>query len=557
VDAAKAAGRRLVPAHTMTTQYRYNTINAIVANKTPDAGVRNFWYDRLGRLAISQNAKQKDNASYGYTSYDNIGRVYEIGEVSSALPMTDAISMNATTLDNWMSNVHRSRREISRSTYDIAYPFFTTAFIGNNLRNRISWTARYNNEDSLNTGGHSSATFYSYDVLGNIDVLLQDYKEGEMAKAGYRFKKIAYNYDLASGKVNQVAYQPGSADAFYHRYTYDAENRITNVETSHDSLYWENEAQYQYYKHTPLARAIIGHQQVQGIDYIYTIQGWLKGVNSISLTSNNDPGKDGITGSVIPGDLYGFALHYFGDADYKSIKGGQEMFASPVNAFKPLYNANIGAISQHIAGIGNPLLYNYHYDALNRIKGMQVYDGLNVQTNSWEGNALDDFKEAVNYDANGNILSYNRNGNHKFSGSPVGMDSLTYHYKQGSNKLDWIDDAVSSSNYKADVDQQEAANYAYDSIGNLVKDKSAGIKNISWNIYGNIAEIIKENNDTIRYTYDVSGNRITKHSGDITTWYVRDAAGNIVATYIRKGDAPVVCSGVDIYGQYRLGIFLV
>jgi|GEM_PF-6791568 len=57
------------------------------------------------------------------------------------------------------------------------------------------------------------------------------------AGKGNRWKKIAYQYDLISGKVNTVSYQPGQPDAFYHRYSYDAENRITNVETSKDSIY--------------------------------------------------------------------------------------------------------------------------------------------------------------------------------------------------------------------------------------------------------------------------------------------------------------------------------
>ncbi len=53
---------------------------------------------------------------------------------------------------------------------------------------------------------------------------------------------MAYNYDLISGKVNQVSYQPGLADGFYHQYSYDAENRITKVSTSTDSMEWQNDA---------------------------------------------------------------------------------------------------------------------------------------------------------------------------------------------------------------------------------------------------------------------------------------------------------------------------
>ncbi|MFN0081275.1 MAG: hypothetical protein ACKVOM_02060, partial [Ferruginibacter sp.] len=104
-----------------------------------------------------------------------------------------------------------------------------------------------------------------------------------MNSTNNRFKKIAYNYDLISGKVNKVSYQPGYADEFYHRYAYDAENRITMAETSHDDILWERDARYTYYKHGPLARTVIGEQEVQGVDYAYTLQGWLKGVNTTGL----------------------------------------------------------------------------------------------------------------------------------------------------------------------------------------------------------------------------------------------------------------------------------
>lgn len=46
------------------------------------------------------------------------------------------------------------------------------------------------------------------------------------------FKLLKYQYDLISGKVNLVQYQPGEVDQFYHRYEYDAENRLTRVFTS-------------------------------------------------------------------------------------------------------------------------------------------------------------------------------------------------------------------------------------------------------------------------------------------------------------------------------------
>ena len=95
-----------------------------------------------------------------------------------------------------------------------------------------------------------------------------------------------------------VMYQPNYRDAFFHRYSYDAENRLTLVETSRDSLVWEKDARYEYYRHGPLARITLGEQQVQGIDYAYTLQGWLKGINSTGGTETYDMGEDGKAGSL-------------------------------------------------------------------------------------------------------------------------------------------------------------------------------------------------------------------------------------------------------------------
>ncbi|MBN2786875.1 MAG: hypothetical protein JXQ69_01000, partial [Paludibacteraceae bacterium] len=42
-----------------------------------------FYYDEIGRLVLSQNAKQyaKDKKEYSYTLYDALGRPYEAGQV--------------------------------------------------------------------------------------------------------------------------------------------------------------------------------------------------------------------------------------------------------------------------------------------------------------------------------------------------------------------------------------------------------------------------------------------------------------------------------------------
>jgi hypothetical protein len=143
----------LVPAHVLPTNYRYNTLNQPMAQKSPDGGLSNFWYDRLGRLAISQNAKQKSASGtetgrpYSYTLYDSLGRINEVGQISNAgsTPMTDSISRSSSILNSWLVASAGNKEQITQTVYDSAY----AGFIGispqpitqHNLRNRVSYTS--------------------------------------------------------------------------------------------------------------------------------------------------------------------------------------------------------------------------------------------------------------------------------------------------------------------------------------------------------------------------------------------------------------------------------
>jgi YD repeat-containing protein len=54
----------------------------------------------------------------------------------------------------------------------------------------------------------------------------------QLAHFGQEYKNIQYEYDLVSGNVIKVSYQQGEPDQFYHKYAYDADNRLKEVFTS-------------------------------------------------------------------------------------------------------------------------------------------------------------------------------------------------------------------------------------------------------------------------------------------------------------------------------------
>ena len=616
VQTARNNGTVYKPKHGLKTDYRYNALNQVIAQTTPDAGLSSFWYDRLGRLVVSQNARQKvagvteNDRQYSYTAYDWLGRINEVGQVNNTTAngaMTDAVSRSGNSLNTWLVNLTNKKEQVTRTFYDLAYPFSNVIPLNAvNLRNRVAYTTLTIDD---NTSNYNAGSFYSYDIHGNVDTLLQDFgNSNQLATANImnrnsnRWIRMVYKYDLISGKVNQVAYNPkyyditvGSwitpANQFYHRYAYDAENRLTTVETSSDSVIWEKDARYEYYKHGPLARTLLGDQQVQGLDYAYTIQGWLKGVNSTSATSATDMGEDGKTGgpgSNIARDILGYSLNYFG-GDYAPINTGADPFPNTSgslttkNAYRPLYNGNISSMAVNIKPLNQPFLYNYKYDQLNRLTGMDTYGGLDTVNNNWNAISFTKaYNERVSYDGNGNILKYNR----YFDNQSTIMDSLTYHYTANTNKLSSVtDQSQGLVNGARKIKNQSTGNYEYDEIGNLIKDNSENIPlgGIKWNVYGKITEInhsqagVQTNTKKINYYYDAAGNRIGKKLTKFGTasvnytWYVRDAQGNVMHVYTasvdtteaddtdaeklaRLSSANLLLSESHLYGSTRLGI---
>jgi len=575
------------------TRYVYNTLNQVTKQKSPDAGISQFWYDKVGRLAVSQNAKQITNALYGYTMYDPLGRIIEVGQKPEGTTMQQPISQDPTALGNWLSG-GSPKQQITRTFYD--EPFTPIAFgkapdeglYQQNLRNRVSFIYIENTDNAANW---DAATFYSYDPHGNIDTLLQDYKSGmgtihcNNSNGTNEYKRVVYNYDLISGKVNQVVYQPGMADQFYHRYRYDAENRLTCVQTSKDSVYWENDASYDYYRHGPLARTVLGQNQVQGIDYAYTLQGWSKGINSSYLNSSTDMGGDGAaTGdnSLVSKDAYSFTLGYF-NGDYLPIGGsttqaftqnvpGEDGIKTDGTLTSNLYNGNISYSFNSLwpldyntsTGASTFMGYNYTYDQLNRLSGVSASKSSTTTTGSnaasWPMTTNAPL-ENVTYDPNGNIVSYLRNRVTTAGGAFTAMDNLSYSYRPNMNQLQSVTDAVTT--HTDDIGGTHT--YNYDPIGELTgeQETSQHINNaITWTVYGKIQTITQYDGTTINYTYDASGNRISKVvkvGGQITsTYYVRDASDNVMSVYTINSNVnnnDLTQSEIDLYGSDRLGIY--
>jgi len=577
-------------------------------NDQADFASSMFWYDKLGRLAVSQNTRQfnKTTEAYSYTLFDPLGRITEVGEkATDSMINTTLIGLkiDESKFSDWLTFGDSSTRtEVTQTFYDAQ--FSGISYLEINQLNMVKRVASVTYEDVYDgeDDSYQSATHYSYDVHGNVDHMVQEVPA--LAAVDNQYKHIYYDYDLVSGKVNQVDYNPGFRDEYHHRYVYDADNRLIEVQTSHDAITWDVDGSYEYYLHGPLARTEIGDLKVQGLDYVYTIQGWIKGVNSNTMDETRDPGKDGVAAGIneaVGRDAFGYTLGYF-EGDYAAIAsfsttdnfeaavGGSDLIDNRYD----LWNGNIShmvtclpeAADYNTSKIITPEAFGnaYKYDQLNRIISSRTYINLDYGANEWDYAAAtpDNFATDYTYDAMGNILTQKRNGH---SSVNLALDDLTYKYNTNadgliSNRLYSVDDAVSAGNYADDIDEQDYGkfdndpgdvnvrnNYGYDELGNLVRDSSEEIGAIEWTVYGKIKSVTRSGGSkaNLEFGYDASGNRLWKKvtenagAGDVKTYYyLRDAQGNEMSRYVHYtnglSEELFVAEEHSIYGSSRLGI---
>ena len=616
---------------TNTSQYPY----ARLLRDEADLFSTFFSYDRLGRLVVSENTKQfnKTPRAYSYTLYDALGRITEVGEKAenNGNGSKHWASVFGTMVNNffnpkaihdslllaWINDASGTRSEVTHTFYDASVFSNQLSVIGfqqENLRKRVA-SVTYEDMFDNNALTYNHATHYSYDIHGNVNTLIQEIPS--LATISQKYKRIDYKYDLISGKVNDVHYQTGQHDAFHHHYEYDADNRITQVYTSHTPLslgrgaggeVWRGaggegydlDAKYFYYAHGPLARTEIGDLQVQGIDYAYTLQGWIKGVNSNILKPENDIGQDGQTASINTNfalDAFGYSLGYFQN-DYNPIvtlSAVEGSFADMtgsnlLSARHDLYNGNISSMATTIVPPtlnNNTVTYSplpqgtaYQYDQLNRLLEMQAYQNLGTTTaNAWDNNVTynGEYNNKFTYDANGNILTQLRKDESGTAINDLTYNRYTNNNRTVQNRLYSVNDAVPNTTFADDIDDQgtfnntstavnTANNYGYDEIGNLKRDIQKQIAQIKWTVYGKIKELTRTSGSlkkNLKFDYDASGNRIAKHIFTSTNvwekseYYVRDAQGNVMSIYKKENINSMASFAQiekDIYGSSRLGV---
>ena len=525
----------------------YNSLDAPLKQVTPDGGESVYFYDGVGRIAASRDAQQLIDNTYSYILYDELGRITEGGIISGiTTALASSITINPIRWRNYLTGL--TKTEVTHSYYDRPLNGTTNSYFPNgqkSLFNKISATT-FEQIDDGNDNTFDNGSFYSYDEHGYVSYVVQEKTNGYL-------KSLEYEYELISQNVSKIIYNRGAIDQLFSLYYYDKDNRISQILTSQNGTVYQRDVKYLYYQHGPLARTEIGEKQVQATDYAFTLLGWIKGVNSNLLNSNNDMGKDGdLTTSYLSSQaaLHGdfatdgaaYTLNYF-TGDYNPIKNAASVFIADMTnlnsgsavGFKTgsdapdLYNGSIASMVTSIydinvasddIGIVKPQITGYKYDQLHRIRHTKAYnslcinttnstkhkEGIDLMANQWKiptsTNYVGVYESTIDYDKLGNIKSLERKGDAIFSGSwgIKTMDNLTYNYQTNAGIITSIG-TIQKNNQLTHVDEDlsiPSANYPTD-----IEDQIPN--NYTYNGTGSLTKDLNEEIQTINWT---SGNKV-------------------------------------------------
>lgn len=283
------------------TTYNYNHQGWLMSMSEPDAGTTDYLYCRDGKIKFSRNAEQIDRNTFSYTGYDPIGRPIESGEYVEDDYTFDILSTSYFLDYGYVPWGEFDTKDWVKTYYDFpdeSIPNLPSTFQQTFVAGAVSYTENINIK-----------SWYSYDEQGRVVWMAQNPKQLN------RTFVTQYTYDFLGNvkEVKNASYVSGSPiEEFYHHYEYDADSRLSKAYTSLDgsSSSKKLRATYQYYQHGPLKRIELGNR-VQGIDFVYNINGWLTQINHPD--HQLDPGKDGRVGSnsEVRPDVFGMVIDYY------------------------------------------------------------------------------------------------------------------------------------------------------------------------------------------------------------------------------------------------------
>ncbi|MBL7888015.1 MAG: hypothetical protein JNL24_00590 [Bacteroidia bacterium] len=340
------------------------------------------------------------------------------------------------------------------------------------------------------------------------------------------------------------------------------------------------------------------------MDYAYTLQGWIKGVNSNTLQTHRDMGVDGDTLLPNPNknfakDGFGYTLNYY-TGDYKAIDYlkwnsatdrfeastfGSDLIASRYNLFDGNISSMVTTIVKPTITPGDTVQFvplpqgtAYKYDQLNRLVEMTAWQNLNAGTNTWDSGLAyaGMYNNKFTYDANGGLLTALAKNQ---TGTIIDKQIYQHQTLAGeriNNRIYAINDSAVVTSGNDLLDQitfdntaltiNSANNYSYTEMGELKSNKQDSIDLITWTLYGKLKSVTRSagcSKRNVIFDYDAGSNRVAKHIYTSSNewisseYYIRNASGEIMSTYKNEVvDSSMSFAQIEkhIYGSNLVGI---
>ncbi|MCW9021188.1 MAG: RHS repeat-associated core domain-containing protein, partial [Flavobacteriales bacterium] len=568
--------------HTEYSRYDYNPLGLLITKQMPDEGLTEFLYSDEGVLRFSQNAQQKQEDKFSYFRYDAENRIVEKGEYiengastyefagyyDEANTGTDVKTINDSVSKLFTTQTHHEHYvayDLLASVDEIPSAYsYKSNFAQSNLKAKASKTWNENHQ-----------TWYSYDYAGRLTFTVQELLDTNFnTDVDETIKTVNYTYAPVTSVILKEEYQKYHAtEKITNLYTYNASTQPITVVVKDAANQTIGQADFEYYLNGQLKRKTLGHH-LQGMDYVYTLNGALKSMNHPTLETAYDPGSDSPENNGIPEDLFAFAIDYH-ENDY--VRTGSNVSAIVQDGY---YNGLIKAVRWKIKDEneiyqasgnielynnedpGMELMYQYTYDKFYRLEtaNFGVFNGSDFtaeehyQVYGGSGNS------GIDYDMIGNIKTLKRNG---FSGDyDLLMDDLEYTYTSGTSQLAEVTDN-STSTYSNDFNTDNGSTFLYNENGQMTAAYPDEVDSILYYPSGLIKQLINSNGDTISYVYNEQGKKIktifvdVQNSPNITTtatWYFTDAMGKVHGVYEKINTAAVNLTTEVLYAGGRLAV---
>lgn len=445
-------------------EYRYDGDNNMIYKKVPDAGAEQYRYDSRKLPVAMRNARLQTPNRWLVTHYDQYGRPTKRGYYNGSEPMPAAMPTIHTLLEEYFYDGFNGSSTITAPIYK-----------GKLRKKRIKAL----NDISTNTIWTESE--YTYDIYGRVS---QENTLNHLGDAEIN----TYTYDFADNMLSNLHFLFG-ANGVNHLNTHTYDHRGRKIFDRHN-LNGNGDvttSQCNYDHKSQLIERNLGrhattgtHQYLQSLDYTYNPQGWLTGINTL-FTDLLPFGTDPCAGEIesyneppVPlttdeQDLFALGL------DFNTTLSGSGIPASQNGNITALkwWHRNSGQYNQS---------YTYRYDYLNRVteaKHGEIKQGVHTLKNQ--------YNEKFDYDPRGNITKLDRRGMvqrpdlNEQCYRPMTIDSLTYVYVDGTNKLIHVIDnapCMDTITLPAVIDRD--VNYA---AGQLIRIKSTDVLcNVNMNL---------------------------------------------------------------------------